>query len=67
MINMVLMSTFYSQGKYKKVVGSLDGSEEKVKMERFDTLVGIGRRESMEDGTGARIYLVNLMKTLPIR
>lgn len=49
------------------MVGSLDGSEEKVKMERFDTLVGIGRRESMEDGTGARIYLVNLMKTLPIR
>jgi len=49
------------------VVGSLGGSEEKVKMEHFDTLVGIGKRESMEDGTDALIHLVNLMKTLPIR
>lgn len=38
-------SHVYSQGKYKKMVGSLGGSTEKVKMERFDMLVGIGKRE----------------------
>lgn len=51
------------QGKFKKMVGSLGGSEEKVKMEHFDTLVGIGKQRIVVDGTGALIYLVKLMKT----
>lgn len=56
-------SCVYSQGKFKKMVGSLGGSEEKVKMEHFDTLVGIGKQKIVVDGTGALRYLVKLMKT----
>lgn len=48
------------------MVGSLGGSEEKVKVEPFDTLVDTGKRESFEAGTVALIYLVKSMKNLPI-
>jgi hypothetical protein len=34
-----------SQGKCKKMVGSLGGFAKKVKMERFDILADIGKRE----------------------
>lgn len=48
------------------MVGSLNGSKEKVKMERSVTLVGIGKPESLEDGMDAQIYLVNLMENLSL-
>ena len=54
----------YSQGNYKKMGGSPDGSKAKVKMDPSATWVVTGKHENMENGTDAQIYLVNLSKTL---
>lgn len=44
--------------------GSLDGSKETVKMEHFVMWAGIGKPENEEDGMGAQIYFMKIMKTL---
>ncbi|KAK7252673.1 hypothetical protein RIF29_36787 [Crotalaria pallida] len=54
------------QGQYKKVVGSLGGSKEKVKPKDLFMLAVIGKQKRKENGMDAQTYLVSLMKTLSI-
>lgn len=41
--------------------GILGGSTKKVKMERFDIVAGIGKRELKEDGMDAQIFSMKFM------
>ncbi|KAE9459445.1 hypothetical protein C3L33_08666, partial [Rhododendron williamsianum] len=64
----MIILTFFccSQGNYRRMGGSPDGSKEKVKMDHSVTWVVTGKHENSENGTVACRYLVKLMKTLLI-
>jgi hypothetical protein len=59
-------SSFYSQGNYKKMGGSPNGSRKKVIMDPSAMSVDIGKLENRENGMDVQTYLVNSMKTLLI-
>lgn len=58
-ISDIHMPCFDSQGNCKRMVGSRDGSNKRVKMARITTLVDIGKQESRRSGMDVQIYLVN--------
>lgn len=58
--------SLFSQGNYKKMGGSPDGSREKVKMAPSAMSADIGKLVNRENGMDAPTYLVNLMNTLLI-